>query len=448
MQVSRLRDIIARPFQNLTALEKVVQWLRLGTTLLIISLGLTLTIGPLSSPRTLYMSRLDTYSADITTGLFTVLRQSMEQSTSTEENNGVGLTTSELYILTAYTESQIKNVPQYITVSLYGRCDSTYTMVEEFDSEGNMHSVKNSTTKSTCTSVGTNYLFDYREVLANLGLDIILDYAYNKIGSQEAESSAYTNYVKGLKNKKANVLHLLYAVISFQVCILFFMIWYYYIKGRFMNALKERALVHINSLLSLVVFIGGLTSTISLAWVNYTIQSRINTELEAFGFTYHLGVTWFSLLWCFAGLISVSCLAWSGLEWCISDNGTSYGGAIDDKFLGYQAGVFTDADLDDELPHDQRYPRRQSTSGEAELMRNSDTMATISKTGNNEPSESEDISTTLDHGNDTTEIGENDRNKTFASREEFELQDIRFRLSGDSEESMQRVIKPSSALQF
>lgn len=239
MVMSRIRDTIARPFQNLTALEKVVQWLRLGTTLLIISFGLALTVGPLSSPRTLYMSRLDTYSADITTGLFTVLRESMEQSTSTEENNGVGLTTSELYILTAYTESQIKNVPQYITVSLYGRCDSTYTMVEVFDSEGNMHSVKNSTTKSTCSSIGTDYLFDYREVLESLGLDIILDYAYNKIGSQQAESSAYTTYMRSLKHKKANVLHLLYAVISFQVCMLFFMIWYYYIKGRFMNALKE-----------------------------------------------------------------------------------------------------------------------------------------------------------------------------------------------------------------
>ncbi|CAI4047213.1 hypothetical protein SKDZ_12G4680 [Saccharomyces kudriavzevii ZP591] len=448
MQVSRIRDFITRPFQNLTALEKVVQWLRLGTTLLIISFGLALTVGPLSSPRTLYMSRLDTYSADITTGLFTVLRKSMEQSTSTEENNGVGLTTSELYILTAYTESQIKNVPQYITVSLYGRCDSTYTMIEVFDSEGNMHSVKNSTTKSTCTSAGTNYLFDYREVLANLGLDIVLDYAYNKIGSQQAESSAYMTYMKGLKYKKANVLHLLYAVISLQVCILFFMIWYYYIKGRFLNALKERALVHITSLLSLVVFIGGLTSTISLAWVNYTIQSRINTELEAFGFSYHLGVAWFALLWCFAGLISVSCLAWSGLEWCISDNGTSYGGGVDDKFLGYQAGVFTDADMDDELSYNQRYPQRQSTSGEAELMRNSDTMATISKIANGIPNRPEQVTTNSDFGNDTTDIEDSDRNVPFSSREEFELQDIRFRSSNDSEESVQRVIKPSSALQF
>ncbi|AHY78791.1 ADI_G0044570.mRNA.1.CDS.1 [Saccharomyces cerevisiae] len=448
MVMSRIRDTIARPFQNLTALEKVVQWLRLGTTLLIISFGLALTVGPLSSPRTLYMSRLDTYSADITTGLFTVLRESMEQSTSTEENNGVGLTTSELYILTAYTESQIKNVPQYITVSLYGRCDSTYTMVEVFDSEGNMHSVKNSTTKSTCSSIGTDYLFDYREVLESLGLDIILDYAYNKIGSQQAESSAYTTYMRSLKHKKANVLHFLYAVISFQVCMLFFMIWYYYIKGRFMNALKERALVHINSLLSLVVFIGGLISSISLAWVNYTIQSRINTELEAFGFSYHLGVTWFALLWCFAGLISVSCLAWSGLEWCISDNGTSYGGGIDDKFLGYQAGVFTDADLDDETSYSQRYPQRQSTSGEAELMRNSDTMATIRKTSDVDLNSENDAKTSLDHGNHTANISNGGKHEPFATREEFELQDIRFRSSNDSEESMQRVIKPSSALQF
>ncbi|CAI4047424.1 hypothetical protein N7582_004101 [Saccharomyces uvarum] len=446
--MSRIRDIIARPFQNLTALEKVVQWLRLGTTLLIISFGLALTVGPLSSPRTLYMSRLDTYSADITTGLFTVLKESMETSTSTEENNGVGLTTSELYILTAYTESQIKNVPQYITVSLYGRCDSTYSMVEVFDSQGNMYSEKNSTTKSTCTKAGTNYLFDYREVLSNLGLDIVLDYAYNKVSSQQAESSVYTAYMKGLKNKKANVLHLLYAVISFQVCMLFFMIWYYYIKGRFLNALKERALVHINSLLSLVVFIGGLTSTISLAWINYTIQSRINSELEAFGFSYHLGVTWFSLLWCFAGLISVSCLAWSGLEWCISDNGTTYGGGIDDKFLGYQAGVFTNADTDEDLAYNQRNLQRQSTSGEAELMRNSDTMATISKTANSDINRSEDINCNSDNQDGTADIGSNVGESPFASREEFELQDIRFRSSNDSEESMQRIIKPSSALQF
>lgn len=215
-----------------------------------------------------------------------------------------------------------------------------------------------------------------------------------------------------------------------------------------MNALKERALVHINSLLSLVVFIGGLTSTISLAWVNYTIQSRINSELEAFGFSYHLGVTWFALLWCFAGLISVSCLAWSGLEWCISDNGTSYGGGIDDKFLGYQAGVFTDVDLDDETSHNQRYLQRQSTSGEAELMRNSETMETINKTANIDLNRADETNTDLDNANDTTELGDSNRNEPFASREEFELQDIRFRPSNDSEESIQRVIKPSSALQF
>ncbi|CAI1609180.1 hypothetical protein SEUBUCD646_0L04810 [Saccharomyces eubayanus] len=446
--MSRIRDIIARPFQNLTALEKVVQWLRLGTTLLIISFGLALTVGPLSSPRTIYMSRLDTYSADITTGLFTVLKESMEKSTSTEANNGVGLTTSELYILTAYTESQIKNVPQYITVSLYGRCDSSYSMVEAFDSQGNMYSEKNSSTKSTCIKAGTNYLFDYREVLQNLGLDIVLDYAYNKVSSQQAETSAYTSYMKGLKNKKANVLHLLYAVISFQVCMLFFMIWYYYIKGRFLNALKERALVHLNSLLSLVVFIGGLTSTISLAWINYTIQSRINSELEAFGFSYHLGVTWFALLWCFAGLISVSCLAWSGLEWCISDNGMAYGGGIDDKFLGYQAGVFTNADTDEDLAYGQRNPQRQSTSGEAELMRNSDTMPTISKTANSGVNRSDDLNCNSDNQEGTADIGDNDGKSPFASREEFELQDIRFRSSSDSEESVQRIIKPSSALQF
>ena len=116
--------------------------------------------------------------------------------------------------------------------------------------------------------------------------------------------------------------------------------------------------------------------------------------------------------------------------------------------MGYQAGVFTNADTDEDLAYNQRNLQRQSTSGEAELMRNSDTMATISKTANSDINRSEDINCNSDNQDGTADIGSNVGESPFASREEFELQDIRFRSSNDSEESMQRIIKPSSALQF
>ncbi|CCK69088.1 Ecm7p KNAG_0B06620 [Huiozyma naganishii CBS 8797] len=334
-----VRQAVRRPFENLTALERLVQVVRLVSTAVVIALVTVLCSGPAVFPQRFYMSRLDTFSSDIASGIFSALRGNIETGSSggsTEINNGVGLTTSELLILTSYTISQVRNVPQFITVSLYGTCDAWFASSTEsmptFDTDGGFAKVTGSVVTYDCQYHGPDYLFDYREVLSNVGLDIVLDYAYNKdqtttgttmgTGMSTDGSKQYTSYIRRIRLLKERTIRLLYAVDGAECAILVLTVWYYYIRGRHISPVKEKVLLHGTSLLSLMVLVCGLTAVICLAWINYSVQDKIKVELEAFGFSYHLGGAWFTCLWVLAFFFGVSALMWSGLEWCIADSTT------------------------------------------------------------------------------------------------------------------------------
>lgn len=409
MQFTRIRKMLMKPFENLTALEALIMWLRLISSTLIVALGIAITVGPAVSPDIFRSARFDTRPSDITRGLFEVLKEAVEVYGSTDVNNGVGLTTSEIYILTEYTAGQIKNVPQFIMISLYGRCDISYDTTEELDNNGNVIEVRNSSIVETCYMTGPDYVFDYREVLSQLGLDIVLDYAYDQDQSNPLGlSSSYNEYVDILRRRKVNMIRLLYAVVCLETFIIIFTIWYYAIKGRLLNPFKERMLSHVISLLSLAAFICGLTGIISLTWLNYKFKSRIKSELKAFGFSYALGSPWFTCLWILAFFIIVSILVWSGLEWCISDVEQPYNDGTQNNMLGYEAGVFTE--VEDPVAYNEGTFGTESGNSDAVLRNDS--------------------------------FGANDRS------EELELQDIALYSSDDGEIKLQRTVKPSTAMHF
>lgn len=434
-----------RPFTNLNSLEMLVQWLRLISSVLIVIFNIIVVLGPFSSPRSLYMSKLDTFSADITQGLFDVLRTNMETSGSTNINNGVGLTTSELLILTEYTATQVKNAPQYITVSLYGRCDCTFTTDELIGVDGKSMTVRNSTITCGCINVGSDYLFDYREVLSNLGLGIILDYAYSKDGSKMGLSDSYSKYINVLKLRKITVTNLLYAVLAIEILITALTIWYYSIKGRHLNIFMERTLVHVISLLSFTVFICGLASIISLAWLNYKVQSRIKSELQAFGFSYHLGGTWFSCLWMLAIFVSISCFVWSGLEWCIVENYEPYPEEGKSVFLDTrtQKQRLTSDPFDDdqtvdlnERSYSGSSPNASTRYREARQVKSSGSLNALSRLNSTKAMKNNRL-----HQNPF----EDDE---YAMDEQYELQSIALRSSTDSDINEQQVLQPSSTMHF
>lgn len=414
MQISRLRKGALKPFENLTAFETLIQWLRLISSTLIIALGLVVTVGPLASPNTLRMAQFDTRPADITNGLFEVLKHAVEVFGSTDVNNGVGMTTSEIFILTEYTEGQIKNIPQFITLNLYGRCDISFETKSIPGPKGSTQ-VRNSTIDQQCYRTGPGFIFDYRSVLSQLGLDIVLDYAYDRSGSsQGSKSTSYNEYMSNARNSKRNMVSLLYAVICLEICILAMTFWYYIIKGRFINPFKERFLMHSISLLSFAVFICSLTSIITLTWINYRLRNRIKNELKDFGFSYTFVTSWLTTIWFMAVFVIISALVWSGLEWCISDS-QDYSDGTQNNILSYEPGVF----MDQSELRDSNYDFEQREMYHSNFT-NSQTSAL--------------------HGN------ADDDESDYA--EELELQDLALYSSEDSDLMVQRMVKPSSTMQF
>ncbi|QLL32420.1 hypothetical protein HG536_0C05890 [Torulaspora globosa] len=408
MRLSRL----LKPGWNLTAFERLILWIRLASSTLIIALGITVMVGPITAPTTFALARFGTKSSDITKGLFDVLKDAVEVFGSTDVNNGVGLTTSEIFILTDYAASQIKSVPQYIAITLYGRCDINFNTTFKYGPNGHAIEVRNSSVIEVCFTTGPEYVFDYREVLSQLGLDIILSYAYDQnLPAVLGLSSSYSEYIKNLQDRKIDVVYLIMAVMPLEIIIVVLTVWYYSIKGKHINPLKERVLSHLISVISLTAFVTGLTGAISLVWLAFNLKNRIKSELEAFGFSYGLESAWFTCLWFFAFFMLVSTLAWCGLEWCLSDSQRPYNDETQNNILRYRAGLFVDANGS--------FTDNASSDG--------DIYRTRSNTG----------ATSRDRAN-----------LNPFTAEEVELQDIALYSSGDDECDPQKVVKPSSAMYF
>ncbi|CCF58570.1 hypothetical protein KAFR_0E04190 [Kazachstania africana CBS 2517] len=344
MRWVRAKRILLRPFENLSSLERFVQIVRLGSTMLIVIVGIVITAGPRTLPTKLYMSKLNTYTADISNGIFEALESSIESSGSTGINNGVGLTTSEILILTSYISSQLTDIPEFVIATLYQQCRGTSDYEEVIFPNGYMETIRNSTISVSCSSPSFSFIFDYRDLLEVLGLNIVLEYAYGTA----AASEDYQRYISKRRNLKVDILRLLYFVIGLEFLNLNLMIWYYSIKGRFINIMTETVLLHLMSFLALVGFICGLICIISLTWINLSLQDKVKNELQAFGFSYHLGSAWFVCVWLLVGLLAVSCLICTGLEWCIAevDDEPETG---NEQILGsYKSGFFTNPIVDED----------------------------------------------------------------------------------------------------
>ncbi|KAG0661438.1 hypothetical protein C6P45_001372 [Maudiozyma exigua] len=460
-----------------------------------IAFSLTLVIGPLTLPDRIYISRLNTYSHDITVGIFKALSDAMESGGSTSINNGVGLTTAELYILTAYSSAQVSNIPQYITISLYGTCSTYYTTLDDFDDDwydyqsnmqtnDNIHFERNSTVIRRCSREGFDYVLDYREILTTLGLDIVLDYAYGASdGAGSIIGGTYEKYIQRMKKNKKQYLVLFIVVIFFQIIASTLTCWYYYIKGRYISMAREKTLLHIITFLSFCVFVMGLVSLMDLVWLNYSFQSKIRDELKSFGFEYELGVSFFVCLWIVVFFMTVSCMAWSGLEWCVADSTV-----VDDVYLtenGAGAAMIDDSNtralLAESLESDLEENRRDGydtdeyeDDEEADFLRSSNLKEAFQNTKRfgkhmsrqrhnqrtndfcpNTNENDEMLSDFDEHHNFDSYRGSyhaghdpQSYHNGYSSDEAYEMQSITLRSSTDSDAMRQQTIVPSSTMMF
>lgn len=410
-------------------------------------------LAPIHSPNSMRMARLNSYSEDITRGLFSVLRKTMESSSDFDINNGVGLTSSELVVLTEYTANQLDKTPQFITVSLYGLCNAIFTSEPVVNEQNGVQPVKtNSSFSYSCLNKGKNYFFDYRRVLSDLGLNIVIDYAYTGERSDTSLvdpsvkpygfSTSYNKFIRLLRKRKTVAFNLMIAMLVMELIVVVLTYWYYSIKGRFINEFKERSLVHAVSILTLVIFICGLCGIVTIAWVNITLRTKIRVELGTLGFSYHLGEAFFVCLWFIGVLVSIQCFSWTVLEWCVVKTAMP----IDDSdftssnILHGQLQSFTDSRS--YSFHNLDYSTQQSSLA----------MKTKSSNGHKTPQTSNISSDGIHNASQipftSKQVQSNQIGNDFWQDEDYELQSITFRSSTDSNFSVQRVINPSSTMHF
>lgn len=481
---SKIKKRLLLPFQDLNDLERLVQSIRLLSSMMLIIFGLIITTVPYYKPQSIYIGRLSTLKANIAKGVFTVLKQSIESSGTTDTTNGVGLTTSEILVLTSYTFEEVHGVPAYILVTLYGSCDVKYS---DSNDDGSSNSSNATTTtedynpvslsawytkNSTklvfdCTYRGPDYLFDYKTTLSSVGLDIVLEYAYDSYstGGNNGKPS-YDSYMRRLSMLKQHVLKLFFVVLGVQVVFIFLSLWYYYIKGRRLNEFPEKFLLHILSFLSLFVFIAGMISTICLLWINYSMQRKITKELQAFGFSYHIGVGWVTCMIFWIFFSGVSCLVWSGLEWCVTSNNSSIDDYEDEILVNsHKINKFTDNNNDNDLElKDKQGGSLRVLSIDRNIDDSNISISSVSAFVSNSDINRSNNRTQQRYMNSTANNDDTDEDDNGFT---YELQSIEFRSSDDSDfqrhnfngfnnddeydedhYSIQRMVIPSSSIQF
>lgn len=302
-----LRNMVA----NMDTKSRATQAIRMSSALLTIVLIIALLGGAYNRPGSVYVVRLDTSKIDVSKGLFTALRDDFSHNELLDDQFGAGLTSSEILVLSDYAQKQVENAPDYITSSLYSWCHTYY----EYKIVGNYltsndYSLKIANSTSKCSAPVHSYFFDYRSLLSQSSFEIILEYAYGDTGNNHQ----YYQYLKTRQRVAFSAPGLLIFTAVSQFALLGLLIAYYKFKGNGTDIPK--LIAHISSGLSLASFITCAVASIALTVIYLQFKTDIHRELSAFGFSLHLGTTFFALLWVIFCAALFSMVSWAGPTWC------------------------------------------------------------------------------------------------------------------------------------
>lgn len=304
-------------FRNLSPGERILQLIRLITCCSAVALCLACLVAPKLTNST-FVSRINCAHLDVSYGLYKSLRNSVSQAPELFSDSRVGvslgttLTNSEITLISQYAEKQVAGAPQFCLTSLWSWCYGNYDTYMVKDKHGKTV-LKKKNERLTCSSKGS-YAFDYLEQLDNIGLTIILAYAYQSI-SYKSDS-----YLK-LMQSRTNRFQLSFNGIIFTCCAQFVMLVFtiiiYSNRGSARDLSKVPLFIlHIIALMSLasaVCIIIGLSLITNLLIVT---RGEIKDKLGDFGVSFHMGKCWFVLMWLGATFTILSLAAWVLPLWC------------------------------------------------------------------------------------------------------------------------------------
>ncbi|KAK6465899.1 hypothetical protein DFJ63DRAFT_310982 [Scheffersomyces coipomensis] len=318
--------LITSYFNTLSAEQTTLLILRLLTSCVAFVCLLSALISPLSNNES-YMIRIDCARLNIEAGLSATLKNNLLFNSDSFYDGSpfaATLTTSDLNIIAEYSQDQVKDAPQYITVSLWKWCRGDYNETEAGDSKYlEQHE------SLTCYDSNSDVLYDYVDLFNSVGLTFIELYAYND-SENETHSYAETVLRRQRTYKFVPFGIIVSTVLSFTTFILTIFIYakdkhsssssFILLNPKVVRTKKTSftslAFLNFTAIVSTVSFVSIMTAVALLSAVLNQLEREINRQLASFGIALHLGKIWFILLYvgCVSSLLCT--LLWMFPLWC------------------------------------------------------------------------------------------------------------------------------------
>lgn len=307
----QIKHYACLPFRNLTTSQRVLQYLRLGTSLLTVIFVVVLLLFN-NDPMSAYVARINCSHIDVAYGLYNSLGSSISDSTMNLELNvgylplAASLTDSEISILSEYTQNQVMNAPQGILLGVSSWCTVDYKNTDSFQHQDNL--------TTTCFDYGSISMFDYRALLSDNGLTIILAYAYK---SDYKDDDAYERTVAN-RAKQFYVLEMIVLVQVFLQSFVFISTLVVYA-----NRGSAKALTSVPPLFLNIVAVTSMAAGISMIAAFAVVFQEINATMKeishgisSFGINMKSGKTFFTVAWLALAFSCLSMISWILPLWC------------------------------------------------------------------------------------------------------------------------------------
>lgn len=301
------KHLCSRPFHDLSIQQRILQFFRIGTSVLTIAFGLTY-LATSSDIRHLHLARINCAHLDVALGLYKSLRSSISSTGSFNQDLlpvDNDLTDSEIHILTEYTEKQVADAAQYILIGNTEFCMISYTS-KDARKKGNF--------TEDCLSYTDFGIFDYRAIMLEAGLDIIMAYAYESNYQKDDEYSRRLN----ARNRRFAVLKpvFIFQVLAQAAILVYGFVLYSNRRGT--RDLSSIPTITINGLALLALAAGIIMMVASCIAINELrlMKAEIAKGMSSYGVEMVLGSVFQALLWCTFSFSVLTMFLWGLPLWC------------------------------------------------------------------------------------------------------------------------------------
>lgn len=316
MKPVTLRRALRKAYDGLLPQQKALQQIRLWLSLLTLCFAIAFLIAHSTQ---MPIARINCAHLDVALGLYKSLRTSISLLTFGLSLLVIesSLTDSEIQILTVYTESQVSGAPQYIWLKRTEYCKitfQTYFNLRPGAKKFNVTDNSKTNTTTNCVPYGSVSLFDYRDILQDAQLSIILAYAY------ESDNVHDQQYFKRTL-RRARQYHVAFPVAVFEVIAQLVIIFYGYLLYQARDKEKDlSAIPHIYlHVIAAVALAAGLAMTAAAATLSNAFlltRREIASGMGKFGISLKFGSAYFALIWTTTAFAIISMLSWIGPVWC------------------------------------------------------------------------------------------------------------------------------------